>query len=126
MFQFLPTHANLNYVILFHQRSLSRESTLVKLFAIRQASRRIEWGIKHKNVTPLQFYTCVFLFDPPPPATDILAINMGRLQGDGRMRILAVNSRFGPHLCDDICDQNNFKNGPGISDPLLGFYHKYV
>ena len=84
MFQFLPTHANLNYVIFFHQRSLSRESTLVKLFAILQASRRIEWGIKHKNVTPLQFYTCVFLFDPPPPATDMLSINMGKIQGDGR------------------------------------------
>ena len=39
------------------------------------------------------------------------------------LRILAVISRFGPHLTIVMIfvNQNNFKNGPGISDRLLGF-----
>ena len=47
------------------------------------------------------------------------------------MRILAAIGRFGPHLTivKIFATQNNFKNGPGISDRLLGFYpilgHKY-
>ncbi len=40
------------------------------------------------------------------------------------LRILAVIGRFGPHLTIVMIfvTQNNFKNGPGISDRLLGFY----
>ena len=40
------------------------------------------------------------------------------------LRILAVISRFGTHLTIVMIfvTQNNFKNGPGISDRLLGFY----
>ena len=38
------------------------------------------------------------------------------------LRILAVIGRFGPHLTIVMIfvTQNNFKNGPGISDRLLG------
>ena len=37
--------------------------------------------------------------------------------------ILAVIGRYGPHLMIVIfVTQNNFQNGPGISDRLLGFY----
>ena len=40
------------------------------------------------------------------------------------LRILAVIGRFGPHLTIVMIfvAQNNFKNSPGISDHLLGFY----
>ena len=40
------------------------------------------------------------------------------------LRVLAVISRFGPHLMIVMIfvTQNNFKNGPGIFDHLLGFY----
>ena len=40
------------------------------------------------------------------------------------LRLLAVLSRDGPHLTTVMIfvTQNNFKNGPGISDHLLGFY----
>ena len=39
------------------------------------------------------------------------------------LQFLAVISRFGPHWTIVIfVTQNNFKNGPGISNPLLGFY----
>ena len=40
------------------------------------------------------------------------------------LRILAVIGRFGPHLMIVMIfvTQNNFKNGPGISDRLLAFY----
>ena len=39
------------------------------------------------------------------------------------LRILAVIGRFGPLLTIVIfVTQNNFKNGLGISDRLLGFY----
>ena len=39
------------------------------------------------------------------------------------LRILAVIGRYGPHLMIVIfVTQNNFLNGPGISDCLLGFY----
>ena len=38
--------------------------------------------------------------------------------------LLSVIGRFGPHLTIVMIfvTQNNFKNGPGISDRLLGFY----
>ena len=41
------------------------------------------------------------------------------------LRILAVISRYGSHLMIVMIfvTQNNFLNGPGISDRLLGFYH---
>ena len=40
------------------------------------------------------------------------------------LRILAVIGRYGPHLMIVMIfvTQNNFENGPGISDRLLGFY----
>ena len=40
------------------------------------------------------------------------------------LQILAVIGRYGPHLMTVMLfvTQNNFKNGPGISDHLLGFY----
>ena len=39
------------------------------------------------------------------------------------LRISAVIGTYGPHLMIVIfVTQNNFKNGPGISDRLLGFY----
>ena len=40
------------------------------------------------------------------------------------LRILAVIGRFGRHLTIVVTfvTQNNFKNGPGIFDRLLGFY----
>ena len=43
-------------------------------------------------------------------------------------RILAVIGRYGPHLMIVMIfvTQNNFKNGPGISDRLLGFYQSYA
>ena len=42
------------------------------------------------------------------------------------LRILAVIGRYGPHLMIVMIfvTQNNFVNGPGISDCLLGFYPK--
>ena len=42
------------------------------------------------------------------------------------LRILAVIGRFGPHLTIVVTfmTQNNFKNGPGISDRILGFYRR--
>ena len=43
------------------------------------------------------------------------------------LRILAVMGRYGPHLMIVVISvtQNSFKNGPGISDRLLGFYPRY-
>ena len=40
------------------------------------------------------------------------------------LRILAVIGRFGSHLMIVMIfvTKSNFKNGPGISDRLLGFY----
>ena len=40
------------------------------------------------------------------------------------LQILAVISRYGPHLMIVmiVVTQYNFYNGPGISDHLLGFY----
>ena len=40
------------------------------------------------------------------------------------LRILVVIGRFGPHLTIVMIfvTQNNFKNGPRISDRLLGFH----
>ena len=40
------------------------------------------------------------------------------------LRILAVIGIYGPHLMIVMIfvTQNNFQNGPGISDRLLGFY----
>ena len=42
------------------------------------------------------------------------------------LRILAVIGRFGPHLTIVVIfvTQNNLKNGPGISDRLLGIYRR--
>ena len=42
--------------------------------------------------------------------------------------ILAVISRYGPHLMTVMIfvTQNNFKTGPGIFDRLLGFYQSYA
>ena len=43
------------------------------------------------------------------------------------LRILAVIGRYGPHLMIVIfVTQNNFQNGPGISDRLLGFYPTFL
>ena len=42
------------------------------------------------------------------------------------LRILAVIGRYGPHLMIEMIfvTQNNFLNGPGISDRHLGFYQR--